>query len=126
MASSILRLVTRSSIIFSYSATLTTFRLTELIRFYPLVPIPRRPTWRGILDETLDENWVQTRSLPEDMSLLGFTPLTAIHSKLDKKWSRLTRDCHYLEVISPPLTHGYPNCLGDFLVHCKGKCPYCA
>ena len=86
-----------------------------------LVPIPRRPTWRGILDETLDENWVQTRGLPEDMSLLGFTPLTAIHSKLDKKWSRLTRDCQYLEVISPPLKHGYPSCLGDFLSPLQGQ-----
>ena len=67
---------------------------------FVVVPMPRWPTWRTILDETLDENWVQTRGLPEDMSLLGFTPLTAIHSRLDRKWSRLTRDCQYLEVQS--------------------------
>ena len=60
--------------------------------------MPRRPTWQSVLDETLDKNWVQSRGLPEDMSLLGFTPLNTIHSRLDKKWSRLTRDCHYLEV----------------------------
>ena len=93
----------------------------DLFCLYFLVPIPRRPTWRGILDETLDENWVQTRGLPEDMSLLGFTPLTAIHSKLDKKWSRLTRDCHYLEVISPPLNHEYRCCLRDFFSPLLGQ-----
>lgn len=60
--------------------------------------MPRRPTWQSILDDKLDENWVQTRGLPEDMSLLGFTPLTAIHNSLDKKWSRFARDCQYLEV----------------------------
>ena len=60
--------------------------------------MPRRPTWQSVLDETLDKNWVQSRGLPEDMSLLGFTPLNTIHSKLNKHWSRLTRDCHYLEV----------------------------
>jgi len=58
------------------------------------------PTWRSILDETLDENWVQTRGLPEDVSLLGFTPLTVIHCRLDRNWSRLTRDCQYLEVVT--------------------------
>lgn len=67
---------------------------------FVLVPMPRRPTWRNVLDETVDENWLQTRALPEDMSLLGFTPLTAIHSRLDRKWSRLTRDCQYLEVVT--------------------------
>lgn len=61
------------------------------------VPLPRLPTWRSILGETLDENWVQTRALPEDVSLLGFKPLTVIHSRLDRNWSRLTRDCQYLE-----------------------------
>ena len=67
---------------------------------FVLVPLPRLPTWRSILDETLDENWVQTRGLPEDVSLLGFTPLTVIHSRLDRNWSRLTRDCQYLEVVT--------------------------
>ncbi|XP_067056823.1 nonsense-mediated mRNA decay factor SMG5-like [Acropora muricata] len=79
-------------------------RLAVLLNMFPTaeqmisaVPVPRRPTWQSVLDETLDKNWVQSRGLPEDMSLLGFTPLNTIHSRLDKKWSRLTRDCHYLE-----------------------------
>ena len=71
-----------------------------------LVPVPRLATWRSILDEPLDENWVQTRALPEDVSLLGFTPLTEIHSRLDRKWSRLTRDCQYLEVGTSLLSNG--------------------
>jgi len=70
-----------------------------IVSVFILVPLPRLPTWRSIQDETLDENWVQTRGLPEDVSLLGFAPLTAIHSKLDRNWSRLTRDCQYLEVV---------------------------
>lgn len=79
-------------------------RLAVLLNMFPTaeqmisaVPVPRRPTWQSVLDETLDKNWVQSRGLPEDMSLFGFTPLNTIHSRLDKKWSRLTRDCHYLE-----------------------------
>lgn len=79
-------------------------RLAVLLNMFPTaeqiisaVPVPRRPTWQSVLDEALDKNWVQSRGLPEDMSLLGFTPLNTIHSRLDKKWSRLTRDCHYLE-----------------------------
>lgn len=79
-------------------------RLAVLLNMFPTaeqmisaVPVPRRPTWQSVLDETLEKNWVQSRGLPEDMSLLGFTPLNTIHSRLDKKWSRLTRDCHYLE-----------------------------
>lgn len=79
-------------------------RLASLLNMFPsaeqimsAVPMPRRPTWQSILDDKLDENWVQTRGLPEDMSLQGFTPLTAIHNSLDKKWSRFARDCQYLE-----------------------------
>ncbi|KAJ7339642.1 Protein smg5 [Desmophyllum pertusum] len=79
-------------------------RMASLLNKFPsseqimaAVPLPRWTTWRSVLDETLDENWVQTRGLPEDVSLLGFTPLTVIHSRLDRKWSRLTRDCQYLE-----------------------------
>lgn len=71
-----------------------------IVSVFVLVPLPRLPTWRSILDETLDENWVQTRALPEDVSLLGFKPLTVIHSRLDRNWSRLTRDCQYLEVVT--------------------------
>ncbi|KAL9986002.1 hypothetical protein ACROYT_G000055 [Oculina patagonica] len=79
-------------------------RMATLLNKFPsseqimaAVPLPRLATWRSILDETLDENWVQTRGLPEDVSLLGFTPLATIHSRLDRNWSRLTRDCQYLE-----------------------------
>lgn len=79
-------------------------RLATLLNKFPsaqqmisAVPMSRRPTWQSVLDETLDENWVQSRGLPEDMSLLGFTPLSTIHNRLDRKWNRFTRDCQYLE-----------------------------
>lgn len=79
-------------------------RLALLLNKFPspdqmivAVPLPRQQTWQSVLDEPLDKDWIQTRGLPEDMFLLGFTPLTPIHSRLDRKWSRLTRDCYYLE-----------------------------
>ncbi|RMX45316.1 hypothetical protein pdam_00000834 [Pocillopora damicornis] len=90
--------------LFSDSLSSLWSRLAVLLNKFPspeqmivAVPLTRLQTWQSVLDEPLDKDWVQTRGLPEDMSLLGFTPLTAIHNRLDRKWSRLTRDCYYLE-----------------------------
>lgn len=51
-----------------------------------------------VVDEKVDETWVQVKALREDISLLGFTPLVELHGRLDISWNKNIKYRKLLEV----------------------------
>ena len=51
-----------------------------------------------VVDEKVDETWVQVKALREDISLLGFSPLAEIHGRLDISWNKNVKCRKLLEV----------------------------
>ena len=52
------------------------------------------------MDENVDKDWVQEKALREDIALLGFSPLTELHGRLDISWNKNIKFRKLLEVTS--------------------------
>ncbi|XP_046857731.1 protein SMG5-like [Xenia sp. Carnegie-2017] len=52
-----------------------------------------------IIDENVDESWVQKYGIREDISLLGFSPLAKLHGRLDFFWCKNVKHRKLREVV---------------------------
>jgi len=54
---------------------------------------------KTLANDVVDENWSQAKALPEDLALIGLTPLSELHHSLNKKWGTQVSQRKYHEAI---------------------------